>query len=209
MRFFFPPKCIVCDEVLEHFAKTPYCSKCECELEDAKIYSHVEKPIPFVDMLFVFYQYENESVKYSVFHAKKCFSKPFEEFYKSACIRLLEKTKFTRNIDTITFATRRSSERRAEGFDQAEKMAKVLSIATGIPCKKVLRRVRKSQKQRNLAPHERMKNVKRLFECTGDMTGKRVLLVDDVVTTGSTVSNCAKALKEKGAAEVRVLTFSL
>ena len=56
-------------------------------------------------------------------------------------------------------------------------------------------------------PEERRQNVIGAFECVGDVTGKRVLLVDDVVTTGATVAECAAQLRQAGAASVWVLSF--
>lgn len=55
---------------------------------------------------------------------------------------------------------------------------------------------------------ERRENIARAFECNEDVTGKRVLLIDDVVTTGATIVACAKPLKEAGATSVWALSLA-
>ncbi|MGB4063582.1 MAG: phosphoribosyltransferase family protein [Azonexus sp.] len=58
-------------------------------------------------------------------------------------------------------------------------------------------------------PHkERHKNVRGAFECRADFTGKRLLLIDDVMTTGATANECARVLKLHGAAEVTVAVIA-
>jgi predicted amidophosphoribosyltransferase len=55
-----------------------------------------------------------------------------------------------------------------------------------------------------LPPKERRSNVRGAFECRADLSGKRILLVDDVLTTGATANECARVLKLHGAASVTV-----
>ncbi len=207
LRLFFPPKCLLCDKILKIDTTLPYCEKCFDILHEGKIFSLVERTPQNVDVFYAFYSYDNECAKHSVFHAKKLFSPLFSDYYKSLCENLFKTRNLAVDIDLITFATRRNSERHKEGLDQAREMAKIVSKVTGIKYMKTLKRTRKSEKQRNLSPKQRAENVKNLFACTRDLTGKRVLIVDDVITTGSTISDCARALKEKGAIEVRVLSF--
>ena len=207
LRLFFPPKCLYCNKILKIDTSIPYCEKCFDTLREGKIFSLVENTPQNVDVFYAFYSYDNECAKHSVFHAKKLFSPLFSDYYKSLCQTLFSTRNLAVDIDLITFATRRKSEEQKEGIDQAREMAKIVSKVTGIKCHKTLKRTRKSKKQRNLSPKERAENVKNLFACTRDLTGMRVLIVDDVITTGSTISDCARALKEKGAIEVRVLSF--
>lgn len=210
LRLLFPPKCLVCAELIGHYSEYPYCVKCYNELTEAKICGPmVSKSLEHADKSYVLYNYKNGSVKYSVFHAKKCFSKLFANLYRSSCQELFEKEDFIGKIDLITFATRRSSERRREGLDQACEMAKVISQFTKIPYAKTLTRKRASKMQRTLSHEQRALNVKNLFKCiNNDVKGKNILITDDVVTTGSTVSDCARALKAAGAKSVTILVFA-
>lgn len=208
LRLFFPPKCIVCDKLLDFFSTYPYCDECYAEMSVSRILQQSDTTPPNVNSLYVMYPYSNECVKHSVFHAKKAFSTQFKEFYRDSCKMLFEKNQFISDIDLITFVTRRKSEKRREGLDQSEEMAKIVSDMTGIPYAKTLIRTRKSKKQRLLSHAERAENVKGVFKSCYNVTGKHILLLDDVKTTGSTLSECADALKKDGAKRISVLVFS-
>ena len=96
-------------------------------------------------------------------------------------------------------------------FNQAERMALRLSSATGIPmASKALSRVEPTQTQTRLSRAERDSNVRNAFALhrPPSLKGKRVVLVDDVFTTGATASACAKVLKAAGASEVAVWTVA-
>lgn len=208
LRLFFPPKCIACDKLLDFFSKHPYCDECHTQMTLARVLQKSALPPHDVDSLYVMYAYSNDCVKRSVFHAKKTFSTQFASFYMSSCKRLFEVHDFISDVDIITYVVRRKSERRREGIDQSEQMARIVSRLTKIPYSKTLKRIRKSKKQRKLSRIERAENVKGVFTACSDVKGKNVLLLDDVTTTGSTVSECAHALKKAGASRVYVLVFS-
>lgn len=93
------------------------------------------------------------------------------------------------------------------GFNQAELLAREISRRCGVPVTKALRRVRWTGVQAGLSNHARRENVAAAFRCArrAGITGKRILLIDDVMTTGSTASACAQALKRAGAARVALL----
>jgi len=209
LRLLFPPKCLACSELVGHYSKYPYCEKCYRELVSSKVCGTSEiKVSEHIDEVYLLYSYNNDSVKYSVFHAKKCFSKPFAKLYSDTCKELFLANDFINGIDLITFATRRSSERRREGLDQACQMAKIISQITGIPYKKTLKRKRRSRMQRMLSHEEREQNVKNLFDAVCSLDGLSVLLTDDVTTTGATLSDCARALKLAGAKRVTAVVFA-
>lgn len=92
------------------------------------------------------------------------------------------------------------------GFNQAEQMASCLAERVGLPMVLALRRCRYTKPQAQCSGEERRINVRDVFAADRALVdrvhGKRVLLIDDVVTTGSTVLACAKSLKEAGAASV-------
>lgn len=99
-------------------------------------------------------------------------------------------------------------------FNQAALLAKGLSRETGLPAEcHVLERVRRTPSQVDLGWRERRANVDGAFTVrSGQRTrvaGRRVVLIDDVITTGATVEACARALKAAGADEVDVLALAL
>lgn len=72
----------------------------------------------------------------------------------------------------------------------------------------ILKRTRWTEPQVNLSGKERKVNVKGAFEVHGDVSGKRILIVDDVYTTGATANECSRVMKKSGAADVCILTLA-
>lgn len=100
---------------------------------------------------------------------------------------------------------------RGRTFNQAARLASRLSRSTNIPLNaKLLKRVQSTQTQTRLSRAERTENVKKAFayKAKQPITGTRILLIDDVLTTGATASACAKLLKQNGAAIVDVWTVA-
>ncbi len=100
---------------------------------------------------------------------------------------------------------------RERGFNQALMLGKAIGRREGVPCRGfLLRKIRWSPPQIDLSPQAREKNVKGSFAVTDPerVRGKRVLLIDDVMTTGSTVNECAGELLKAGAGEVDVFTLA-
>ena len=87
-------------------------------------------------------------------------------------------------------------------------LCKKFSLMAELPFKPdLLRKIRKTEKQRKLSAEERRINIAGAFEADDSVFGKKVLLVDDIFTTGSTVSECANALYDKGAEKVFIITI--
>lgn len=96
---------------------------------------------------------------------------------------------------------------RQRGFNQSLLLAREIAGNFDMPVEfETLIRVRDTGPQVNLGGDERRENVKGAFEAADSVKGKRVLLIDDVMTTGSTVRECARSLAGKGALEVAVYT---
>lgn len=96
------------------------------------------------------------------------------------------------------------------GYNQAALLAWALSRRIGLPMdEEALCRVRATASQMRLYAADRRRNVEDAFRCTTDrMSGRQVLLVDDVCTTGATLEACADALRQGGAREVWALTLA-
>jgi ComF family protein len=104
----------------------------------------------------------------------------------------------------VTWAPRRIGTRLAIGHDQARELARALSRALGCPCLKTLRRTLGSRQQKSLKGKERAQNAAASYRPVKGMllTGKTVLLVDDVCTTGSTMAAATSLLYRAGAERV-------
>ena len=95
------------------------------------------------------------------------------------------------------------------GFNQSELLAREVSRFWNVPVRKrLVRRVRATSVQAGLTSAERRVNVRNAFRAHTAVAGKRILLVDDVMTTGATGGACAAALKSAGAAYVTFLTLA-
>ena len=97
------------------------------------------------------------------------------------------------------------------GFNQSELLARLIARRREIPVVRALRRARATQTQAGLSNTERRRNVAAAFRCrrgAEKLAGRRILLIDDVMTTGSTAAACARALKQAGAAKVVLLTLA-
>jgi ComF family protein len=93
------------------------------------------------------------------------------------------------------------------GFNQSELLAREISRRCGIPVKGAVRRVKATATQAGLSNSRRRANVSGAF-LAKDLRGLRVLLIDDVMTTGATASACAMAIKRAGAKSVALLTLA-
>jgi ComF family protein len=106
---------------------------------------------------------------------------------------------------TVTWVPLGRRRRRGRGYDQARVLARGLARATGVPCRALLERVRETDPQARRSAAERRRAVSGAFRATGSVPG-RVVLVDDVLTTGATATECARVLRRAGAREVGVVT---
>ena len=99
---------------------------------------------------------------------------------------------------------------RARHFNQAEEIARALSLLTGLPVVRALKRTRSTSTQTRLSRQERQKNLHGAFALTrrGKMLAgaPAAVLIDDVFTTGSTVHECARVLRQAGLQKVIVVT---
>ena len=111
-------------------------------------------------------------------------------------------------FDVIVPVPLHPAKRRERGFNQAELLARSLSDRTSLPVDLALQRVRFTRTQTAFDRAERMENLHNAFRLRRrrDVQGLRVLLVDDVLTTGSTLSECARVLKRAGASSVYAAT---
>jgi ComF family protein len=96
------------------------------------------------------------------------------------------------------------------GFNQSALLAGEIARRCSIPVVPAVRRVRATRSQAGLSNHERRKNVSQAFAVRRKrlVEGRRVLLIDDVMTTGATASACARALRDAGAKYVALLTLA-
>jgi ComF family protein len=113
-----------------------------------------------------------------------------------------------RTFDLIVPVPLHAARKRERGFNQAEALANMVSRQRGIPTRAVLERTRHTTTQTAFDRAERMENLRNAFRLRKKMNVRqlRVLLIDDVLTTGATLSECARVLKKAGASVVYAAT---
>ena len=205
--FLFPPRCPVCREIVDE--RYQLCKTCAEKILRLNFYS--EPPAPIEKVLRV-------------------------TRYREGLQPLLHKLKFDNNLDVLPalkkiladvanreemlkllngadFAvpvplhTERLKER---GFNQTEKIFEEFLEKKNIPLKKILIRRVATPKLYKFGRAERQKILSEVFAAVEvvDLRGKKILIVDDIFTTGTTVSECAKVLKSLGAEKISVLALA-
>lgn len=111
--------------------------------------------------------------------------------------------------DRIVPVPLHSSRLREREFNQTALISRHLSRLNGIPLLlDVLKKERETLPQTDVTGKERLKNVKNVFTATQAVRGLRIIIVDDVITTGATVNECAKVLAKAGAESVTALALA-
>lgn len=115
------------------------------------------------------------------------------------------------DYDYITYVPMRKRDIFKRGYNQTKILAKELSGLLGLKFVTLLKKNKDTLEQKKLSAKERKENVKGVFSAASkglDLTGRRILILDDVCTTGSTLSECAKALRSAGADYVAAAVFA-
>ncbi|MBE5792416.1 MAG: ComF family protein [Clostridia bacterium] len=122
---------------------------------------------------------------------------------------MISALKNERDFDVITFVPMHPLRKIKRGFNQSEILAKCISEKLQIPCASIIKRSRFTRKQATLSGDKRRKNLVNAFKMKDtDVKDKRILIVDDVRTTGTTIISCANLLKENGAGRISALTLA-
>jgi ComF family protein len=149
-----------------------------------------------------------EIIHYYKFSKKSYLSEPLADLM----MKILDIKNMFGNIDAIIAVPLHRKRRKERGFNQSYLVAKRLGRKLHIRVeRRVLFRIKKSQPQIDLPAHQREKNVMGAFKVrkAKRIRGKRILLIDDVMTTGATVNECARVLKRSGSKEICVLTVAI
>lgn len=113
-------------------------------------------------------------------------------------------------VDILTFVPSSKKALRERGFNQCEVICSNVSRLTNIPYKSLLKKLKETKDQIGLSTLERWNNIANSFtyENIDHIRNQKILLIDDVLTTGATAFHCAKMLKSHGAKEIYILTVA-
>lgn len=214
INLLYPLKCIFCGEII---FEGMVCKKCKHSLEfvnqvewtlgrryDCQIYDGV---IP----TFYYSGNARNAIASLKFKGNKQSSKVLAEYMAEAYNRIpnaLEGISF----DIIVPVPMHASGMRARGYNQAELLAKELSKLLQIPmCSNVIYKTKKNKTQHNLQRDKRKANVSGIYSLdkAANVVGKNILLVDDVLTTGTTASECANVLKQGKCRKVWIIVVAV
>ncbi len=210
IRLIFSNRCRLCMKVIE--TDKTVCSDCDFEklrISEEEIRTKVYLNKTFDNHTSPFY-YDGE-IRHCIHLFKYRGFKRASEFLSEEMIKVIERDFAQEQPDYITFVPMTKKRLKERDYNHGEKLAKHISKAFGMKtCQKLILKVKDTPTQVTLGHKERLNNLKGAFKANPkyDLRGKCILICDDVLTTGSTLSECSKALKKAGAARVICVTAS-
>lgn len=222
----YPRRCPICQEVVKKRGEMicpscrkeiapiqePVCKKCGKPIMDAAeeyccdcgkmghLYTRGLAVLPYTGKV-------RKSLHQIKFHNKK----EYLDFYGPYMAEVLGKRILAWGAQALIPVPLHRSKRRKRGFNQAEILAVEVGRALGIPVRTdVVQRIRNTRPQKDLSLRERQNNLKGAFKISQyDVKLKKIILVDDIYTTGSTIDGIAGKLLEQGAEEVYFIALCI
>lgn len=200
LELFFPPHCVFCDKIIS--PGTKICKACADTIAPVNEFRCMKLPdygqnIPCI----VLYSYEAQ-IRDSIIRFKFYGEKKNADFYADQLSNLI-RNQMQSTFDLVTAVPISRERKQGRGYNQSELIARKVADQLGFPYEECLEKFRDNQEQHRLPRLERVKNVAGVYRADKNRTeGKRILLVDDIVTTGSTLCECAGILLKAGARNV-------
>lgn len=197
----FPPKCVFCGKVLDS-GEDGLCARCQRDLPwladgeaelTGEFFSLCAAPLRYQDKV-------RDSIRRYKFNGRRGYHKLYGKLV-AQCVH----DHLAGRYDLITWVPLSSQRKKERGYDQAFLLASAAALELGEVAVETLRKERHTAAQSGLTEAaQRRANVLGAYTPVDPelVAGKRVLLIDDVVTTGSTLSECARTLRTMGAADV-------
>lgn len=204
---------LICPACLKQlsFVSSPACMKCGKEIgsRDQEYCADCIRRKKSFTRGFALLNYDSRAAV-SMAAVKYHNKREYLDFYARAAALRFEKQFRQAGIQVIVPVPVHASRLKTRGFNQAAVLAEKLSAELGIPWEELLIRVKKTDAQKSLGSAERLKNLRGAFEAEQE-AGKweRVLLVDDIYTTGSTAEICSRALLKTGVKQVFVFAVCI
>lgn len=197
----FPKKCIYCKKQGEYI-----CSSCFSNLEI--VFRNNIKGKTYDSFIYLD-NYKNKTRNNLInikFNYKTYILNGFVEIiFKNE--RIIE---YLKELDYITFVPMTKKKEARRGFNQSKYLAQKLSNNFKIPCIEAILKTKKNKTQSLLKRKERFANVKDVYKVNDSFVvkGKSFVLVDDIYTTGATIDECSRVLKQKGAKRICILVIA-
>ncbi len=216
ISYLFPNKCVCCGNIIPE--KISICDECRKNLHriEGKLCEFCGREIPhcncrrsengFRRNVSVF-RYDGSAAQI-VKRFKMGKIPQISVYISNEMSMLIEREYGAVEFDCVTFVPMTRIKEMRRGFNHAELIAKRVSDNLHLPMRSLLKRSLGIHSQKSLNSVNRYKNVRGKFHTVKSVQGMTVLLVDDVITTGATLSECALQLKSAGAAAVFSATFA-
>jgi ComF family protein len=199
----YPPKCAFCRRLAEDGRML--CPDCEKNLPFPEKEMQVQH-FPHLALCASPLYYTGDvkkSLQRYKFHGAAAYCRIYGELMAD-CL-----TAHAIDADLVTWVPLSGKRLRQRGYDQARLLAEEVARRKNLECCCLLAKQKNNRAQSGVgSPEERARNVRGVYRCTGDASGKRILLVDDIVTTGATLSEAAGVLLAAGAESVTALTLA-
>lgn len=203
----FPPRCVFCGKLL-HTGEKDICAHCQSALPWLAA-GEAEQRCEFISLCVSPLRYQ-DAVRASLHRYKFKGQKGYAETYGKLvgqCVKDHLKGKY----DLITWVPLSQARLKQRGYDQAMLLAMAAALALDGVAVETLRKKRNTNAQSGISGKEaRRANVLDAYEAVDPelVRDKRVLLIDDIITTGSTASECARTLRTIGAADIVCATLA-
>ena len=195
----YPPKCVLCGKLL----KKEETDLCRCCRETAPVYSSGKRKPQFLDSFTAVWYYEDYPRK-SLLRYKFGGRRNYAVCY-GRLLAMRIRQEFPDGFDVLTWIPVSGIRRFTRGFDQVELIVRAVGKELGICPVPALKKIRHNRRQSGIEDaSSRRANVMGVYRAvnTLQIQGKRVLLLDDILTTGATAGECARVLMTAGAKEV-------
>lgn len=198
---------LICEECRQKlvYVKNPRCKKCGKPIEDFKkeFCKDCTRKNHYYKEGRVVWVY-TKNMRQSVYRFKYDNKREYADFYVTELVKLYGGWVERLGVDAVIPVPLHKSKYRLRGFNQAEVLARGIGKKMNVPVlTEVVSRSRNTMAQKNLNDKERQENLKNAFKITdNEVQLNKVLLVDDIYTTGSTIDSVARVLRENGVKEV-------
>ena len=199
LNLLFPPKCVLCRALLAK-DETDFCHTCR---NNGPEFKKSNLRFSFVAGWNSVWYYK-DTVRSSIQRYKFSGRRNYAGAYGRALAIRLQKDGFC-NFDILTYVPTALLRRLWRGYDQAELLCNAVAAELGVTPVKCLRKIRNTPPQSGIKDVSRRRaNVLGAYRCCNPefLNGKRILLLDDVITTGATVSECSRVLLTAGAKDI-------
>lgn len=201
----FPDKCILCGKLLED-GELDLCTGCRVQAPECPV-SKIK--FPFIDQWTALWYYKDDVRKSLLkYKFRNCRSNA-AGYGRLLAMKLMKEDRL--DFDVLTWIPISRQRKRRRGFDQVELLAQKLGAELQIMPIPTLEKVRNNRQQsRIIGSAQRRANVLGAYIAIApeNIAGKRVLLLDDIITTGATASECARILLTAGAKEVQLAVLA-